>query len=324
MKSILVTGCAGFIGSHVSEKLLKMGYKVIGIDNFSKFYDKKIKQRNLEPLIANPNFQFKELDIRNKDALFKEINEAVDIVVHLAAKAGVRPSILDPEAYIDVNIKGTHHLLQWMQEYHCKKLFFASSSSVYGNSMSDEAFIENEKDVKPISPYAFTKRSAELMNHTYHHLYHFDIINARFFTVYGPRQRPDLAIHKFVKLIDNNSPIEMYGDGSTARDYTYIDDTVDGILKGINYLLQNEGVYETINLGNQTPVPLKQLIDLIYKEMGQEPTIKQLPMQDGDVNITHANIDKAKQLLNYQPKTDMKTGLKKFVAWYFEEKNRRI
>ncbi len=315
MAKILLTGCAGFIGSHTAERLLSEGYEVIGIDNFSKFYDRKIKEKNLDNFRNHPDFEFIELDIRDKDAMDKLLPENVDLVLHLAAKAGVRPSILAPEAYINVNIKGTHHLLEWMFENDCKKMFFASSSSIYGNQKV-VPFEEDHVDDSPISPYAATKRSAELINYTYHHLYKLDIINARFFTVFGPRQRPDLAIHKFTKLIDKGHSIDMYGDGSTARDYTYISDTVDGIMRGVKHLLENDGVFETINLGNNKPIELKDMIETIYRKMGAAPKINELPMQEGDVNITYASIEKAKDLLGYEPKVSFEEGVEKFIEWY--------
>ncbi len=319
MKKILVTGCAGFIGSHTTEALLNKGFSIIGIDNFSSFYGRDVKMKNLSNFIDHPNFSFFELDIRDKEKIHSTLIEKVDLVVHLAAKAGVRPSINHPEDYIDVNLKGTQHILDWMRKVGCMKMFFASSSSVYGNNETGESLQEDKYDVKPISPYAFTKRAAELMNHSYHHLYKMDIINARFFTVYGPRQRPDLAIHKFVKLISEDRPIEMYGDGSTARDYTFVEDTVQGILSGVDYLLSKNGIYETINLGNHSPLDLKSLISMIYSEMGIEPNVIIKGMQDGDVNITFANIDKAQNLLDYYPETQMKAGIKKFIDWYRQQ-----
>lgn len=318
---VLLTGCAGFIGSHTCEKLLSKGFSVIGIDNFSAFYDRKIKEKNLDVFRNHPNFTFKELDIRNFNDLNDELVGSVDIVVHLAAKAGVRPSILNPSDYIDVNIKGTQNLLQWMQNRNCKKLFFASSSSVYGNNKNGEAVKEGDFDLQPISPYAFTKRSGELMNYTYHHLYDFDVINARFFTVYGPRQRPDLAIHKFVDLISRDQPIHMYGDGSTARDYTYIEDTVKGIVSGVDYLLANENVVETINLGNQTPVSLLTLIKTIYAQLGKEENIVQQGMQEGDVNLTFANTEKAQKILGYNPTVKLEDGIARFTEWFKQKDN---
>ncbi|MBL4708727.1 MAG: GDP-mannose 4,6-dehydratase [Flavobacteriales bacterium] len=317
---VLLTGCAGFIGSHLAEQLLEKGFDVIGIDNFSKFYNKKVKTDNLSGFINHPNFSFHEVDIRNNKQLNSTLIETVDVVVHLAAEAGVRPSIKNPKDYIDVNISGTQHILQWMLDHDCKKLFFASSSSVYGNNEDGNPFVENKLDVKPISPYAFTKRSAELMNHAYHHLHGIDIINARSFTVYGPRQRPDLAIHKFVDLIYNDQPIQMYGDGSTARDYTFVSDTVEGIMASIDYLNQNNSVFETINLGNQKPIQLKGLIELIYQEMEKPSNILQQEMQEGDVNITYADINKAKSLIRYEPKVSIEQGIKQFIQWYLEKK----
>ena len=318
---VLVSGCAGFIGSHVCERLLEMGFSVIGIDNFSKFYSREIKESNLSYLTKHANFHFIELDIRDLKDIKSKLTEKVDFVIHLAAKAGVRPSIIDPESYIDANIKGSQHLLQWMVDVGCKKMFFASSSSVYGNNKNGTALAENQLDGEPISPYAFTKRSTELMNYTYHHLYNIDFINARFFTVYGPRQRPDLAIHKFVKLIDSNKPIEMYGNGSTSRDYTYINDTVDGIINGSQYLLKNTNVFETLNLGNSKPIRLKDLIATIYKQMGIKENVLQKEMQEGDVNITFADITKAKELIGYQPKITLEKGISNFIEWYRKQKN---
>lgn len=318
---VLLTGCAGFIGSHTCEKLLSKGFSVIGIDNFSTFYDRSIKEKNIDVFRNHPNFSFKELDIRDFNSLKENLLEGVDILVHLAAKAGVRPSILNPSDYIDVNIKGTQNLLQWMLDHNCKKLFFASSSSVYGNNKNGEAVKEGDFDLQPISPYAFTKHSGELMNYTYHHLYDFDIINARFFTVYGPRQRPDLAIHKFVDLISRNQPIHMYGDGNSARDYTFIEDTVNGIVGGVDYLLNNENVIETLNLGNQTPVPLITLIKTIYAQLGKKENIIQEGLQDGDVNLTFANIEKAQKLLGYNPAVKLEDGIARFVEWYRQKDN---
>jgi nucleoside-diphosphate-sugar epimerase len=313
---ILVTGCAGFIGSHCCERLLALGHSVIGIDNFSRFYNKAIKEQNLSNFLAHPRFSFYQIDIRNKGLLDKELTEKVDLVMHLAAKAGVRPSIQDPEAYIDVNIKGTQHILEWMRKQSCKKLFFASSSSVYGNNPNAQSVKESDPTDEPISPYAFTKKSAELMNHTYHHLYGMDVINARFFTVYGPRQRPDLAIHKFMDLISRQQPIELYGDGSSARDYTYIEDTVNGIMASIDHLHSNEGVFETINLGNQHPIKLSELIEIIFKTSGRRTELVRKGMQAGDVDLTYANIEKAKALIGYEPLVDIEEGMRRFWEWF--------
>ena len=298
---------------------MKEGFSVVGIDNFSTFYDRETKINNLSGFIDHPQFTFHEVDIREKGSFHSTVNTTVDIVVHLAAEAGVRPPIKNPNDYIDTNITGTQHVLQWVLDHDCKKLFFASSSSVYGNNEDGKPFVENKLDVKPISPYAFTKRSAELINHAYHHLYDLDIINARLFTVYDPRQRPDLAIHKFVNLIHNNQPIQMFGDGSSARDYTFVGDTVEGILSSVQYLIENKNVFETINLGNQKPIQLKYLIQLIYDVMNKPNNIVQKGMQEGDVNITYADISKAKYLIGYEPEVTIEEGIKQFIQWYLKK-----
>lgn len=316
---ILVTGCAGFIGSHLCEKLLSLNYEVVGIDNFDPFYDKSIKEENLSDFINHPSFTFLELDLRDYDALIKNLPDNIQLITHLAAKAGVRPSIENPRDYMQVNVAGTNNILEAMLEKNIKKLFFASSSSIYGNQ-KEVPFKENKIDYQPISPYAFNKRSCELMNYTYHHLHQLDIVNARFFTVYGPRQRPDLAIHKFVRLIDEGKTIPMFGDGSTSRDYTYITDTISGVVNSIEYLLNNKNVFETYNLGNSTPIQLKELIHTISSAMQKDVQINQLPMQEGDVDITFADIDKANKLIGYQPQIKLPEGINNFIAWYKKSK----
>ncbi len=311
---IILTGCAGFIGSHLSEKLLSDGNTIIGIDNFDDFYPRAIKEQNLKNQLSSSLFTLLEKDLCNKDT-FNALPKDIDIVIHLAAKAGVRPSISNPVGYINNNIIATQNLLKWMEENNINKFIFASSSSVYGNNLK-VPFSENDVADKPISPYAFTKRSCELLNYTYHQLYGISIINLRLFTVYGPRQRPDLAIRKFVELIKNNNPVTIYGDGNTGRDYTYVDDIVRGISGAIEYLKKNNNVFETINLGNSEPVSLSQLIDTIYELLGKEKNIIHTSMQQGDVNYTYSDIQKAGQLLNYRPETALKTGLKNFINWY--------
>lgn len=316
MSNILVTGCAGFIGSHLSEKLLGEGHRVIGIDNFDPFYDRPVKERNMSNFSEHDNFTFHEIDLADKDSLDKSLNsDPVDIIVHLAGKAGVRPSIEDPQGYIRANIVATQNILDMMKEKGIMKMAFASSSSVYGNT-KEIPFHEGQDVSNPISPYAFTKKSCELMNHTYYSLYGLDVINLRFFTVFGPRQRPDLAIHKFTRLILEGEEIPMYGDGSSSRDYTYFEDTVRGIIGAIDYLLRNSGIYETINLGNNHPVKLSDMISAIEKATGVNVKIKQLPMQPGDVDITFANIEKAKKLLGYNPQYSFEEGVRNFVEWY--------
>ncbi|WP_066834355.1 NAD-dependent epimerase/dehydratase family protein [Rufibacter ruber] len=318
MAKILVTGAAGFIGSNLVERLLDLKNVVIGVDNFDPFYSRDIKQQNLQGLLRHPGFSFYEFDLGEAGNI-ETITEPIDIVVHLAGKAGVRPSIDDPNGYIKANITATNNILEWMQKRNIKKLVFASSSSVYGNNKK-VPFEETDLVDNPISPYAFTKKACELLNHVYHSLYKMDIINLRFFTVYGPRQRPDLAIHKFVKMIDNNIPLTVYGDGSTARDYTFVEDTVSGIISSIEFVSRNINVFEVVNLGNSTPVKLLDLINHIYTIMDKEPQIEYLPMQPGDVDITYASIDKATKLINYNPQTPIEAGLKKFVEWYRSHK----
>ena len=221
---ILVAGCAGFIGSHLTERLLNDGHEVVGLDNFSPFYARSIKEKNLANALSHNNFSFFELDILHGKSVLEQLPTSLDLIVNLASRAGVRPSIEEEEQYLDVNIKGNLNLLTYARKIQCTKYFFASSSSIYGNNADGKPSKENENSDKPISPYAFTKRAAELMNHYYHELYKMDVINARFFTVYGPRQRPDLAIHKFVNLIEEDKKIQIYGDGKTSRDYTFISD----------------------------------------------------------------------------------------------------
>jgi UDP-glucuronate 4-epimerase len=317
-KTYLITGVAGFIGSNLAEKLLQSGHRIIGIDNFDDFYSEDIKQKNLASIINDKNFIFYKIDIRHKEKL-SSIQDKIDVIIHLAAKAGVLPSINYPHEYIDININGSHNILEFMKARNINKLVFASSSSVYGNN-AKIPFAESDNVDHPISPYAFTKKTCELMNYTYHHLYKFDILNLRFFTVYGPRQRPDLAIHKFVKLIEEGKAVEMYGDGSSARDYTYIDDIVNGIEKAIGHVLAEDHIYEIINIGNNNPVTVKSLISMIYDLMGKPENIRILPSQPGDVDITYSDINKAKAILNYRPETDIRSGLKKFIEWYYANK----
>ncbi|MBK9484336.1 MAG: GDP-mannose 4,6-dehydratase [Chitinophagaceae bacterium] len=313
MVTILVTGCAGFIGSHVCALLLDKGFHIIGVDNFDPFYNRSAKDLNLAKFKNHPAFSFYEMDITTGLDAIEATN--ISAVIHLAAKAGVRPSIEDPAGYLNVNIVGTQKVHEFMQAKAINKLVFASSSSVYGNNKK-MPFSEDDNVDNPISPYAFTKKAGELMNYTFHHLYHIDIINLRFFTVYGPGQRPDLAIHKFVERISKNQPLVLFGNGDTARDYTYVDDTVSGIYSALEYCLNNTGVYTTVNLGNNKPVKLNELVDIIYAAMGKEKNVVYEAMQAGDVDITFADITKAGELLNYKPATDLAEGIRKFIAWY--------
>lgn len=311
--TILVTGAAGFIGSSLCEELVAEGHNVIGLDNFDPFYAASIKQDNLRELLKNELFQFVQADLRHETA-FDGVNGKPDVIVHLAAKAGVRPSIDAPAEYIDVNLHGTLNVLKYMLRQGIRKIVFASSSSVYGDT-SVSPYKETENTDFPISPYAFTKKSGELMLYTYHNLYKIDSVSLRFFTVFGPRQRPDLAIHKFFNWIMQGKPITMYGDGSTSRDYTYISDIVSGIKAAIRYVVENERVYEIVNLGNNAPTPLKHLIESIETVIGKKAVINVEPMQPGDVLHTCANTDKAASLLGYAPKFNMQEGLRLFYEW---------
>lgn len=334
----LVTGGSGFIGSHLVETLLKNGHSVINVDNFDDFYDYKIKIKNTLDSTSNPTaFDYHEkeediqklvelthtdkyrlypVDIRDNDSLDKIFKEnKIDLIIHLAALAGVRPSIERPLEYQQVNIQGTMNIWEMCKKYGVKKVVCASSSSVYGNN-EKVPFSEEDNVDRPISPYAATKKSGEIIGHTYHHLYNIDMIQLRFFTVYGPRQRPDLAIHKFVKLINNGEEIPFYGDGNTARDYTYIDDIIDGVVKAVQYVEKNEKVYEIINLGESEVITLNQMVETIEGVLGQKARKKMMPMQLGDVQKTNANITKAKSLIGYQPMTNFQNGIKKFVEWF--------
>jgi len=310
--NILVTGAGGFIGSHVCEHLIKKGHHIIGIDNFDSFYPANFKSLNLSELKVSSQFKFYKEDIRNYNSLNSIFSEnQIDVVIHLAAKAGVRPSIESITEYYDVNVNGTVSLLESMRVYNVKKLLFASSSSVYGNN-SKVPFSESDIVDNPISPYASTKKSGELLCHVYSHLYHFDITCLRFFTVYGPRQRPDLAIHKFTRLIDEGKPIPFYGDGSTSRDYTYISDIVNGVSCALN----NLGGYRIYNLGESTVINLNKLVRTIENFVGKKAIFNRLPLQQGDVNSTYADVSKAREEIGYNPQCDFETGIKKFVEWY--------
>ena len=310
--NILITGAAGFIGSHVCEHFIKDGNSVIGVDNFDDFYPIEIKELNIAPLKKSNNFHFFKEDIRDTKALIEIFyQKEVEVVIHLAAKAGVRPSIESIEQYYDVNVNGTVSLLEAMRKNDVKKMIFASSSSIYGNN-TKIPFTESDPVDNPISPYASTKKSGELLCHVYHHLYNFDIACLRFFTVYGPRQRPDLAIHKFTRLIDEGKPIPFYGNGSSSRDYTYIDDIVEGIDCAINHL----SGYQIFNLGESNVVTLNQLVKTIENNLGHKAILNRQPMQAGDVIKTYADISKAKSEIGYNPKYDFDTGIKEFVKWY--------
>ena len=315
--TILVTGAAGFIGSSLCDALLKQGECLIGIDNFDDFYARKIKENNIKDCLENANFKFYEADLTNSGSIEKLFeNNQICQVVHLAAKAGVRPSIEHPLDYCQTNIIGSMNILEMMRRYNVHKLVFASSSSVYGNCRAD-IFSEDLKVSEPISPYAASKSALEQFIYTYGKLFNLQAVCLRFFTVYGPRQRPDLAIHKFTRLIDEGKAIPMFGDGSSKRDYTYIDDIVSGICAAINY---TQTPYEIINLGGGEPVTLRQMIAAIEKNLGKEAIINHLPPQPGDVDKTAADIRKAQKLLGYEPLTNFEQGIRNFVFWYLTNK----
>jgi UDP-glucuronate 4-epimerase len=315
-KRILLTGGAGFIGSHVGEALVRRGAKLSIVDNLDNFYALSRKRLNLQEIGSAGTYEFFEADVRDIDAL-RKVAEHVqpEIVIHLAARAGVRPSIEQPALYESVNVAGTVNLLEIAREFKVKRLIFGSSSSVYGITNS-VPFCEDDLKTRPISPYAATKLAAELMCYTYTHLYGLTTICLRFFTVYGPRQRPDLAIHKFTALIESGKPIPVYGDGSMGRDYTYVDDIVAGVVASLEYAPGPKLPFEVFNLGNSHPVRLAALIAQLEAATGKKALQVRLPDQPGDVPITWANIDKAKRLLGYSPKTSMEQGLRNFVAWY--------
>ncbi|MBR1413921.1 MAG: GDP-mannose 4,6-dehydratase [Bacilli bacterium] len=313
MSTYLVTGGAGFIGSNLVDRLLELNNQVIVIDNFNDYYNPEIKMNNIGNAVRSINYKIYKEDIRNREGLKRIFDENnIDCVIHLAAMAGVRPSLENPITYQEVNIIGTNNLLEEMKNHNINNLVMASSSSVYGNSkifpLKEDMSVNN-----PISIYAETKKSNELMTHVYHHIYEMNVIMLRLFTVYGKRQRPDLAINKFINKILNNEEIEMYGNGETFRDYTYIDDIVEGIIKSINYVENNNKVYEVINLGSSNPIKLIDMINVIGNTLNINPLIKKMDMQPGDVYGTYADISKAKKLLGYNPQTSFEDGIREYI-----------
>ncbi|MCB1195058.1 GDP-mannose 4,6-dehydratase [bacterium] len=309
---ILVTGGAGFIGSHLTEKLLGLNHSVCCIDNFNDYYDPQIKRKNIVPFLSSPQYKLYEEDIQNYPAMKKIFDqEKFHVVVHLAARAGVRPSLVDPDLYNRVNVVGTTHLLECSRLTSVNTFIFGSSSSVYGVN-NKVPFSVDDKIDRPISPYAATKIAGEMLCHVYHHLYGMHITSLRFFTVYGPRQRPEMAIHKFAENIAQGEPIPFFGDGSSRRDYTYIDDIIQGILASI----EKNYPYEVFNLGNSNTISLKELVATIEQAIGKQAIIKQMDNQPGDVPITYADISYSEKMLGFSPSTNIYDGIKKFAAWF--------
>lgn len=311
MKHALVTGGAGFIGSHLVDALLADGWRVTVFDNFDLFYDRVIKERNVAPHATNPAYRLVRGDIRDPAALQSLAGDEVDVIVHLAARAGVRPSIEDPVGYQDVNVAGTQQVLEFARRTGVTQFVFASSSSVYGVNPR-VPWHEDDHVLQPISPYASTKISGELLGHVYSHLYGIRFLALRFFTVYGPRQRPDLAIHKFARLMLAGRPIPVFGDGTTSRDYTYVDDVVRGVRAAMGYAGSG---YEVINLGNTRTVTLSEMIDALERALGVSACLERHPDQPGDVPRTWASIDKARALLGFAPSTSFDAGVAAFAAW---------
>ena len=307
----LVTGAAGFIGSHVVDRLLVDGWKVTALDDFDDFYDVAIKRRNVAAHLADPSYSLVEADLRDPAELRERLSGEYDVVVHLAARAGVRPSIEAPLLYQAVNVAGTQHLLELCREWGVRQFVFASSSSVYGVNPR-VPWSEEDHVLMPISPYASTKVSGELLGHVYSHLYGIRFVALRFFTVYGPRQRPDLAIHKFARRMLEGRPIPVFGAGETMRDYTYVDDVVTAVRSAMAYTATP---YEVINVGNNRTVSLRELIGALEDALGVGATIERHPEQPGDVPQTWASIDKASRLLDYAPRTHLGQGLAEFARW---------
>ncbi|MEN3046582.1 MAG: NAD-dependent epimerase/dehydratase family protein [Candidatus Hydrothermales bacterium] len=308
---VIITGVAGFIGSNLALKTLELGYDIVGIDNFDPYYDVSLKRKNLENILSFKNFKFYEVDILDKETIRKVIlEEEPEVVVHLAARPGVRASILDPFKYIEINIKGTLTLLECIKDKKIK-LIFSSSSSVYGDKRGK--FSESDKNIVPVSPYGYSKRAAEILCETYNKLYGIKVLVLRLFTVYGPSQRPDMAIHLFTKKILKGEEIRVFGEGKTERDYTYIDDIVKGIISAIQL---KDFDFDIINLGNSKPVSIFKVIKIIERLLGKKAKIVLEPLPMGDVKRTYANIEKAKMILNYNPVTSLEDGIESFLKWH--------
>jgi UDP-glucuronate 4-epimerase len=313
-RQVLVTGGAGFIGSHLVDKLLaEQSWQVTVVDDFNDFYNPDIKRRNIKAHLTHKNYRLVEADIVDLEALDTIFSsQRFECIVHLAARAGVRPSLIDPALYSSTNIKGTLNLLELAKKYNVPQFVFGSSSSVYGIN-AKVPFSEEDPIRQPISPYAATKAAGELFCHTYSYLYGIRSVCLRFFTVYGARQRPDLAIHKFASLISKGQPIPFFGEGTTRRDYTYIDDICQGVRAAMDY---NQSIYEVLNLGESRTVELRELVSLIEKELGKKAVLDMQPSQPGDVPQTFADISKARKLLKYNPQTEIEAGISKFIEWF--------
>lgn len=314
MRNVLVTGGAGFIGSHLVDKLIEEGgWNITVVDDLNDFYSPDIKRANIAAHFDCPNFRLTECDIRDGDSL-KAVFEAgeFDCIVHLAARAGVRPSLKEPKLYVETNINGTTNLLELARDFDVKQFVYGSSSSVYGIN-AKVPFAEDDRIHQPISPYAATKAAGELLCHTYSHLFDIRTVCLRFFTVYGARQRPDLAIHKFTRLITQGKPIQVFGDGRTRRDYTYIDDIIQGVRAAIDY---DASIHEVFNLGESETTELSRLIELLEANLDMHAVIDRQPMQPGDVPVTYADISKARSVLGYNPQTKIEEGIPKFVEWF--------
>ncbi|MET0648278.1 MAG: GDP-mannose 4,6-dehydratase [Pyrinomonadaceae bacterium] len=314
MRNVLVTGGAGFIGSHLVARLLAEGqWRVVVVDDFNDFYDPALKRRNVEPHLGRADFALRAADIRDRAALDEVFAETrFDVIVHLAARAGVRPSLAEPVLYTETNINGTVNLLELARAHGVRQFVFGSSSSVYGEN-EKVPFAEDDPVNRPISPYAATKAAGELLCHTYSHLFGLRCIALRFFTVYGARQRPDLAIHKFARLISEGQPIPVFGDGTTRRDYTFVEDIVAGVRAAMDYEASD---YEVVNLGGSRTVSLSELIALLERELGRKARIDRQPPQPGDVPQTYADVTKARRLLGYDPQTPIEEGIRRFVEWF--------
>lgn len=317
-RRVLVTGGAGFIGSHLVDQLLAQGDSVTVLDNFNEFYDPRLKRSNIKSHLGHANYRLVEGDVRQDQSLEAAFSNApFDVVVHLAAMAGVRPSIRQPAHYMDVNVSGTQKLVDWIvSSSTATRLVFGSSSSVYGQRSGD-CFCETDRVDQPLSPYAASKISGEALLYAAHHTTALPVVCLRFFTVYGPRQRPDLAIHKFSSLIDKNEPLEVFGDGSSRRDYTFVSDIIAGVLSAMGCRLPG---YEIINLGRSDPVTLMEMIRTLEEAFGKKANLVFKPPQPGDMPYTYASIDKARKLLGYEPRVSFADGVQQFAAWYRTDK----